>query len=77
MPASPIQPWKIGAKIDDPVAMYLSDIFTVQANMVGVPAICLPAGNFENGMPFGIQFIANRFEEQKLFSFSKYFQKIF
>ncbi len=77
MPASPVQPWKIGAKIDDPVAMYLSDIFTVQANMVGVPAICLPAGSFESGMPFGIQFIANRFEEQKLFSFSKYFQRIF
>ncbi|MFT5165830.1 MAG: aspartyl-tRNA(Asn)/glutamyl-tRNA(Gln) amidotransferase subunit A [Saprospiraceae bacterium] len=76
MPASPVQPWKIGEKIDDPVAMYLSDIFTVQANMVGVPAICLPAGNFENGMPFGMQFIANRFEEQKLFSFAQYFQDI-
>ena len=74
MPAAPIQPWNIGAKVDDPVAMYLSDIFTVQANMVGAPAICLPAGNFENGMPFGIQFIANRFEEQKLFAFSKAFQ---
>lgn len=77
MPAAPIQPWKIGAKVDDPVAMYLSDIFTVQANMVGVPAICLPAGHFESGMPFGIQFIANRYEESKLFSFSKYFQKVF
>jgi aspartyl-tRNA(Asn)/glutamyl-tRNA(Gln) amidotransferase subunit A len=76
MPASPVQPWKIGEKIDDPVAMYLSDIFTVQANMVGVPAICLPAGNFENGMPFGVQFIANRFEENKLFSFAQYFQSL-
>lgn len=74
MPAAPVQPWNIGEKINDPVAMYLSDIFTVHANMVGIPAICLPAKSFENGMPFGIQFIANRFEEQKLFSFSQYFQ---
>ena len=76
MPASPVQPWNISEKIDDPVAMYLSDIFTVQANMAGVPAICLPAGNFENGMPFGMQFIANRFQEDKLFSFSKYFERL-
>ena len=73
MPASPVPPWEIGAKIDDPVAIYLSDIFTVQANMTGVPAISLPAGTFENGMPFGIQVIANRFKERSLLSFSKYF----
>jgi aspartyl-tRNA(Asn)/glutamyl-tRNA(Gln) amidotransferase subunit A len=75
MPASPVQAWNIGEKIDDPVAMYLSDIFTVQANMVGIPAICIPAGDFENGMPFGIQFIANRFEEDKLLSFASQFEK--
>ncbi len=76
MPASPVPPWDIGAKVDDPVAIYLSDIFTVHANMAGIPAICLPAGSFQNGMPFGIQFAANRFEESKLFSFSKYFQDL-
>ena len=43
--------------------------------MVGVPAISVPAGNFENGMPFGIQFIANRFEEQRLLSFASRFQR--
>ncbi len=76
MPASPVQAWSIGEKIDDPVAMYLSDIFTVQANMVGAPAISLPISKFENGMPFGMQFIANRFEEEKLFAFSQYVQDL-
>jgi aspartyl-tRNA(Asn)/glutamyl-tRNA(Gln) amidotransferase subunit A len=71
MPASPVPPWNIGEKINDPVEMYLADIFTVQANMTGVPAICLPAGNLQNGMPFGVQFMANKFEEKKLFSFSR------
>ncbi len=71
MPASPVPPWNIGEKIDDPVEMYLADIFTVQANMTGTPAICLPAGNLQNCMPFGIQFMANKFEEKKLFSFSR------
>ncbi len=71
MPASPVPPWKIGDKIEDPVEMYLADIFTVQANMTGIPAICIPAGNLENGMPFGIQFMANKFEEKKIFSFSR------
>ena len=73
MPASPVSPWKIGEKIDDPVEMYLADIFTVQANMAGIPAICIPAGHLENGMPFGIQFMANKYEEQKLLAFSNSF----
>ena len=74
MPASPVSPWKIGEKNEDPVAMYLADIFTVQANMAGIPAICLPVGKLQNGMPFGIQFMANKFEEQKLLSFSLQFE---
>lgn len=76
MPASPVPPWKKGEKIDDPVAMYLSDVFTVHANMTGIPAICIPAGNFESGLPFGMQFLSNRFEENKLFSFAQYFQNL-
>ena len=46
--------------------MYLADIFTVQANMAGIPAISVPIGNHPNGMPIGIQFMANKFEEEKL-----------
>ena len=76
MPASPVQSWKIGEKMNDPVAVYLSDIFTVQANMTGIPAISIPSGSFENGMPFGVQIISNRFEESKLLSFSRYFSNL-
>ena len=71
MPASPTPAWEIGKMTDDPVAMYLADIFTVQANMVGIPAIALPIGSHSNGMPVGIQLMADKFEEAKLLSFSK------
>ncbi len=73
MPASPVPPWNIGEKKDNPVEVYLADIFTVQANMTGIPAICVPAGNLQNGMPFGMQLMANKFEENKIFSFFRTF----
>ena len=72
MPASPTPPWNIGDKMDDPVEVYLADIFTVQANMVGIPAIALPFAKHANGLPIGIQFMANKFEEQKLLAFSNH-----
>lgn len=71
MPASPTPAWEIGKMVDDPVAMYLADIFTVQANMVGIPAIALPIGNHPNGMPVGIQLMADKFEESNLLGFAK------
>jgi len=70
-PASPTPAWDIGKMDDDPVAMYLADIFTVQANMAGIPAICLPIGNHPDGMPLGIQLMADKMEEAKLLSFAK------
>ncbi len=75
MPASPTPPWNIGDKMDDPVEAYLADIFTVQANMVGIPAIALPFALHANGLPIGIQFMANKFEEQKLLAFSHHLMK--
>jgi len=77
MPASPTPPWNIGDKMDDPVEAYLADIFTVQANMVGIPAISLPFGKHENGLPMGIQFMANKFEEKKLLAFSQHLMQDF
>ncbi|MCO6478776.1 MAG: Asp-tRNA(Asn)/Glu-tRNA(Gln) amidotransferase subunit GatA [Phaeodactylibacter sp.] len=71
MPAAPGAAWKLGDKMDDPVAMYLADIFTVQANMAGIPAISLPIGQDDNGLPIGIQFMAPKFEEAKLLAFGK------
>jgi aspartyl-tRNA(Asn)/glutamyl-tRNA(Gln) amidotransferase subunit A len=70
MPASPTPAWNIGEMADDPVAMYLADIFTVQANMVGMPAIALPIGQHPCGLPVGVQFMAGRFQEAELLGFS-------
>ncbi len=69
-PASPTPAWDIGKMDDDPVAMYLADIFTVQANMAGIPAISLPIGTHPGGLPVGIQFMADKFEEKKLLEFA-------
>lgn len=71
MPVSPTPAWEIGKMNDDPVQMYLADIFTVQANMVGIPAISLPLGTSESGLPIGMQLMANKFEEAKLLAFAK------
>lgn len=66
MPTSPVTAFKFGEKINDPVAMYLADIYTVMANLVGCPAISLPLFKHSNGMPFSLQLMANRFEEVSL-----------
>jgi len=71
MPPSPTPAWPIGQMNDDPVQMYLADIFTVQANMTGIPAISIPIGTHENGLPLGMQIMANRFEEAELLAFAK------
>jgi aspartyl-tRNA(Asn)/glutamyl-tRNA(Gln) amidotransferase subunit A len=52
--------------------MYLEDIYTVQANLCGIPAISLPLGKHSNGFPFGIQLMSGMFSEKKLLSFSSY-----
>ncbi|MBI1984665.1 MAG: Asp-tRNA(Asn)/Glu-tRNA(Gln) amidotransferase subunit GatA [Candidatus Wildermuthbacteria bacterium] len=69
-PVSPILPFKIGEKTQDPLAMYLVDIYTVPANLVGLPAISLPAGTAGN-LPVGLQLIAKPFQEQVLFQAGK------
>jgi aspartyl-tRNA(Asn)/glutamyl-tRNA(Gln) amidotransferase subunit A len=69
LPAAPGTAWKLGDTIDDPVAMYLADIFTVQANMVGIPAMAFPVTIHSNGLPIGWQLMAGKFEEAKLLSF--------
>lgn len=69
MPVTPTVAWKIGEKNDDPVAAYLEDIYTVQANMCGIPAIAVPLGRNKDGLLFGIQIMADQFNEQSLFEF--------
>jgi aspartyl-tRNA(Asn)/glutamyl-tRNA(Gln) amidotransferase subunit A len=75
MPAAPTSAWKLGEKDSDPVAMYLADIFTVQANMVGIPAISLPIGVDSEGLPIGLQFMSDKWCESELLAFADYFQK--
>ncbi len=66
-PSTPGTAFEFGKNSADPIKMYLEDIFTVQANIAGVPAISVPCGIHSNGLPIGIQFMANYFEEGKLF----------
>ncbi len=66
-PTSPTTAFPIGAKVDDPMAMYLNDIFTIPANLAGVPAISVPCGLDAGGLPIGLQFTAPVLREQLLF----------
>ena len=66
-PTSPTTAFKIGEKADDPMAMYLNDIFTIPANLAGVPAISIPSGLDDAGLPVGIQLTAPALDEPTLF----------
>ena len=74
-PTTPHTAFKLGEKNEDPTKMYLEDIFTVQANLAGTPAVSLPLGKHSNGMPIGIHLMADRFKELELIKFSKYLFK--
>ncbi|HAS60576.1 MAG TPA: Asp-tRNA(Asn)/Glu-tRNA(Gln) amidotransferase GatCAB subunit A, partial [Algoriphagus sp.] len=76
LPTTPSTAFKFGEHSDDPVAMYLEDLFTVQASVSGVPAISIPNGRDKNGMPIGLQVIANSFKEAELYAFSNYLTQL-
>ena len=65
-PTVPTPAFKIGEKMDDPLQMYLSDIFTLSANLAGIPGISVPCGYTKSGLPIGFQLLASHFEEGKL-----------
>ncbi len=71
LPGSPFTAFKAGEKTADPIAMYLADIYTVMANLAGCPAISLPLYRHSNGMPFGLQVMANHFDEVSLLQVSQ------
>lgn len=73
-PSSPSLPWKLGEKTSDPLQMYLSDIFTVHANLVGVPGISVPAG-FVDGLPVGMQMLGKHFDEATLYRTAHTFEQ--
>ena len=65
-PSTPSSAFKIGEKKDDPVSMYLNDIFTVPVNLAGLPGIDIPAGHDAAGYPLGLQIIGKAFKEQEI-----------
>jgi aspartyl-tRNA(Asn)/glutamyl-tRNA(Gln) amidotransferase subunit A len=62
-PTAPSAAFAIGDKADDPIAMYLNDVFTVPANLAGLPAVSVPAGLSADGLPLGLQVIGRAFDE--------------
>lgn len=76
MPTTPTTAFKFGEHSNDPVAMYLEDLFTVQASVSGVPAISIPNGKDNKGLPIGLQIMANSFKEAELYAFAKYLTEI-
>ena len=69
-PTSPTTAFKIGEKTSDPLAMYLSDICTINVNLAGLPGLSLPCGFASNGLPVGLQMIGKAFDEQNLLSYA-------
>ncbi|MDD5146443.1 MAG: Asp-tRNA(Asn)/Glu-tRNA(Gln) amidotransferase subunit GatA [Candidatus Pacebacteria bacterium] len=74
-PVSPFTAFKFGEKIEDPLKMYLSDIYTISVNLAGLPAISLPCGQSE-GLPVGLQIIAKPFDEAGIFSLGKFIENL-
>ena len=75
MPVAPTTAFKIGEKVDDPLKMYLSDIYTIAVNLAGIPAISVPCGFDEEGLPIGMQILAAAFGEDKLLRIARMFEK--
>jgi aspartyl-tRNA(Asn)/glutamyl-tRNA(Gln) amidotransferase subunit A len=73
-PTSPTPAFKLGAKVDDPITMYLNDIYTIGANLAGLPAISVPCG-FVDGLPVGLQIIGPFFSEARLLNAAHRYQK--
>ena len=71
-PTTPTTAFKIGEKSDDPLQMYLSDIYTTSANLAGIPGINIPIGKDSTNLPIGLQILANQFEEEKLFQMANF-----
>ena len=72
-PTSPSVAWKLGEKFDDPITMYLSDIYTVVANLAGIPAISLPCGSVD-GLPVGLQLMSKAGDDARMLRFARWFE---
>ena len=76
-PTSPSVAFKLGEKSDDPLAMYLNDVYTVSANLAGTPALSIPSGLSIDGLPIGTQLIGNFWSEAQLLNLANRYEKEF
>ncbi len=74
-PTAPTAAFKIGDKIDDPLAMYLSDVYTISCNLAGLPGISIPCGFTRTGLPIGLQILAPAFAEEKLLRVARMYER--
>lgn len=75
-PVSPFPAFKIGEKADDPLSMYLADIYTIPSKLAGLPGLSLPAGKTKGGLPVGLQIIGSHFSENKILSVASQLEKV-
>jgi aspartyl-tRNA(Asn)/glutamyl-tRNA(Gln) amidotransferase subunit A len=74
-PTSPTVAFEIGERTQDPLSMYLSDIFTITCNLAGLPGMSIPCGRNSQGLPVGLQLIGNHFQEALLLRMAHHFEK--
>src|SRR6202171_129683 len=74
-PVSPFPAFKLGEKIDDPLSMYLSDIYTITGDLAGIPCMSVPCGATSDGLPVGMQILANHFDEARMFRLAGAFEE--
>ena len=74
-PTAPTPAFKLGEKVSDPIQMYLSDIFTISANLAGIPGISIPCGISKDNLPIGLQLIGKPFMEGELLSLAHAFEQ--
>jgi aspartyl-tRNA(Asn)/glutamyl-tRNA(Gln) amidotransferase subunit A len=73
-PVSPFPAFKLGEKMDDPLAMYLADIYTITGDLAGIPCMSVPCGNTAAGLPVGMQILANHFREEQMFRIAQAYE---
>ncbi|MEM7790603.1 MAG: amidase family protein, partial [Verrucomicrobiota bacterium] len=74
-PTSPTPAFKHGERSDDPLAMYLSDVYTISVNLAGLPAVSIPSGFTKSGLPIGLQVIGKAFGEADMFAIAHAFEQ--
>ena len=74
-PTSPVPAFKLGAKVDDPLSMYLMDVYTLPCNLAGLPGLSVPCGFTQGGLPIGMQLLGRPFDEARLLRIARAFER--